>query len=211
MGDTQIDGVVGHSAPVLMNFMDVTGSKTGAMFPTGNRQDLIEGMTVTLIDVAVPMVLFNAADLGIIGAETSEQLNDAHLIERMERVRLIASERMDLVMHEDASSQKWRSYPGPEKQGTVTSRYFVPQNCHPTHAVTGAIGVATAIAEPGTIVTELVQATHQVTQKVIIEHPLGTIDVHLSYDDKNLVKAGVIRTAKKIMQGMLFVPKKLMD
>ncbi len=211
LGETMIDGVVGRSAPVVMNFLDVVGSKTGKMFPTGNRQDNINDLNVTLIDVAVPMVLFNAAELGITGAESQAELNDAELIKRMEQVRLVASEQMGLGDARGSVVPKMAIVSPPRLGGTITSRYFVPQNCHPTHAVTGAIGVATALAEPGTIANQIVQGHAYASQKVIIEHPLGTIDVQLSYENDHFIKAGVIRTARKIMQGMLYVPSQLLD
>ena len=34
---------------------------------------------------------------------------------------------------------------------SITSRYFTPRRCHASHAATGAIGVATALALPGTV------------------------------------------------------------
>jgi 4-oxalomesaconate tautomerase len=34
-GDTAIDGVPGTAAPIRLNFMDIVGSKTGALLPTG--------------------------------------------------------------------------------------------------------------------------------------------------------------------------------
>ncbi len=209
LGETKIDGVVGRSAPVLMNFMDVIGSKTGTMFPAGGRQQQINGLNVTLIDVAVPMVLFKANELGLNGVESEDELDDPQLIERMENVRLIAAEKMGLGDVRGSVVPKMAIISKPRQNGTVTSRYFVPQNCHPTHAVTGAICVATAVAEPGTIVNEIVQAQPQASQKVIIEHPAGTIDINLSYQSNRLTKAGVIRTVRKIMQGLVFVPKQL--
>ena len=211
LGKTRIDGVAGRAAPVLMNFMDVIGSKTGALFPTGSRQETIEGLNVTLLDVAVPIVLFNARELGVTGAETRDELNDPALIARMEQVRLVASEKMGLGDARGRVIPKMAIISPPVNQGTVTSRYFVPQNCHPTHAVTGAIAVATAVAEPGTVASDIVDGGSQQSQTVCIEHPLGSLDVQLTYENKSLLKAGVIRTAKKIMQGKLYVPSALME
>ena len=211
LGETKIDGVVGRSAPVMMNFLDVVGSKTGKMFPTGNKQQKINNLNVTLIDVAVPMVLFDAVELGVTGAESQQELNYAELIKRMEQVRLIASELMGLGDARGSVVPKMAIVSPPTQGGTITSRYFVPQNCHPTHAVTGAICVATAAAEPGTIADSLAHGQFLSSQKVIIEHPLGTIDVQLTYENDQFVKAGVIRTARKIMQGMLYVPRQLLD
>ena len=38
-----------------------------------------------------------------------------------------------------------------DDEDSITSRYFTPRRCHSSHAATGAIGVATAFALPGTV------------------------------------------------------------
>ena len=96
LGNARIDGVAGTAAPVLMNFLDVVGSKTGKMFPTGQRSEDIDDLTVSLIDVAVPMIWFRAAELGLTGNEDQATLNAPDLLARMEAARMIASERMGL-------------------------------------------------------------------------------------------------------------------
>ena len=87
LGNARIDGVAGTAAPVLMNFLDVVGSKTGKMFPTGQRSEDIDGLTVSLIDVAVPMIWFRAAELGLTGNEDQATLNAPDLLARIWRQR----------------------------------------------------------------------------------------------------------------------------
>jgi PrpF protein len=41
-----------------------------------------------------------------------------------------------------------------------TARYFTPHRCHTSHAVTGAIGIATAFALPGTVTKPFWWAYH---------------------------------------------------
>jgi len=95
----------------------------------------------------------------------------------------------------------------PHQGGQVTSRYFVPQECHPTHAVTGSINVAVAATTPGTVVAEVAQAPAQTSQVFTLEHPKGSIDVTLTYDQGQFQKAGIVRTARKIMSGHIHVPE----
>ena len=73
-GDVTIDGVPGTAAPVELNFMDVAGSSTGAFLPTGNLIDIVEGIEVTCMDVAMPLVIARAADFGLTGAESAKEL-----------------------------------------------------------------------------------------------------------------------------------------
>jgi 2-methylaconitate cis-trans-isomerase PrpF len=215
MGNTRIDGVAGSASPVVMNFLDVVGSKTGKLFPTGQRSEEINGLTVTLIDVAVPMIWFRASELGVNGDESKEALDDPALLERMEAARLIASERMGLGDARGKVVPKMGIASPPKHGGHVTSRYFVPQSCHPTHAVTGSINVATAATQPGTVVSEVSSAQDFASQTFVLEHPKGQIDIELAYrdgpDGPEFDKAGIMRTAKKIMAGEIFVPAVLLD
>ena len=63
-GEVGIDGVPGTAAPIDLQFMDVVGGATGTMFATGNRIDVIDGIEVSCMDVAMPMVIARAADFG---------------------------------------------------------------------------------------------------------------------------------------------------
>ena len=207
LGDVRIDGVSGTAAPVLMNFLDVVGSKTGQQFPTGNTQEEINDLTVTLMDVAVPMIWFKAEELGLEGNEAKENLDDPALLERLESARLIASERMGLGDARGRVIPKMGIASKPRNGGHITSRYYVPQECHPTHAVTGSINVAVAATTPGTVVSEVSAATPLISQVFTLEHPKGSIDVTLTFEDGEFRSAGIIRTARKIMSGHIHVPE----
>ena len=74
-GDFAVDGVPGTAAPVSLDFMQVAGSSTGAFLPTGNIVDTIDGIDVTCMDVAMPMVIARATDFGLTGHETREELD----------------------------------------------------------------------------------------------------------------------------------------
>ncbi len=74
-GDARIDGVPGTAAPILLNFMDVVGSASGKMLPTGHPREVIEGVEVSCIDVAMPMIMLRATDLGLTGYEGRPEIN----------------------------------------------------------------------------------------------------------------------------------------
>lgn len=83
-GDTRIDGVNGSAAPVQLSFLDVAGTKTGRLFPTGQLSDTLNGIEVSCIDCAVPMVLIPAESLGISGHESKPELDsNAELLAKM--------------------------------------------------------------------------------------------------------------------------------
>lgn len=97
LGDASIDGVPGLAAPIALTFMDAAGAKTGKLLPTGKPVDVIDGVNVTAIDCAIPMVLIRAADLGMTGYEDPQTLSaNKDLIERMTRIRIEAGKLMGM-------------------------------------------------------------------------------------------------------------------
>src|SRR3954463_15858766 len=87
-GNTRIDGVAGSAAPIRLNFLDAWGATTGSVFPTGSRIDEIDSAAGTRIAGALPLVAIRAADLGVAGDETPEQLDaDPALLRRLEALR----------------------------------------------------------------------------------------------------------------------------
>ena len=213
-GDTRIDGVEGSAAAVILNFLDVAGTKTGRLLPTGNLRDTFEGIEVSCVDAAVPMVLIPASALGKSGWETKDELdNDVELLSRIEAIRQQASWKMGLGDATGKVLPKVALLAKPQHGGTLSSRYFVPSNCHAAHAVTGAICVSTAAMLPGSITDELVERPAGNRAQVSVEHPSGNIDIllDLAQSDAGLQvnRAGLIRTARKLFRGELYVPGRI--
>jgi len=208
-GETGIDGVAGTAAPIRLNFLDAWGAVTGSLFPTGKRIDVIDGLHVTCLDAAMPLVILRARELGLTGRETPAVLDaDRALLERLEAVRRAAGEAMGLGDVSTSVVPKPVIVSDGDDADSVTSRYFTPRRCHASHAVTGAIGVATAFALPGTVVS----ATSRVAglRRISVLHPQGRIDVEVtvegSGDDARVQTAALVRTARKILQGDLHIP-----
>jgi tripartite-type tricarboxylate transporter receptor subunit TctC len=208
-GDTRIDGVAGTGAPIRLSFLDAWGATTGAVFPTGRRIDVIDGVEVTCIDAAMPLMIVRAADLDVGGHETPEEL-DAHptLRPRLESLRRAAGQAMGLGDVSGSVVPKPVLISGGDTAMSVTSRYFTPHRCHTSHAVTGAIGVATAFALPGTVAGELGLAPG--TNEVAVLHPQGRIEVDVEVAEHGgevvVHRASLVRTARKILQGDLHLP-----
>ena len=212
-GNTRIDGIEGTAAPVLLNFLDVAGSKTGKLLPTGNVWDLIDGVPVTCIDAAVPMVIIAAASLGKTGAETKAEFDgDTELLARIEKIRLAAAWKMGLGDASGMVVPKVALVSTPRHGGTLTSRYFVPDNCHASHAVTGAICVGTSVLLPGSVSAPLA-APVDGDGRVRLEHPSGQIDIVLDTAPTakgiEIRRAGVVRTARRLFRGELYVPSSI--
>jgi len=208
-GETGIDGVAGTAAPIRLNFLDAWGSVTGSLFPTGRRVDVIGGLRVTCIDAAIPLVIMRARDLGLTGRESPAELDaDRVLLERIEAVRRAAGEAMGLGDVSDSVVPKPVIASAGDGPDAITSRYFTPRRCHASHAVTGAIGVATAFALPGTVVSGERSAPGE--RRIAVLHPQGRIEVDVRVeglgDEARIQRAALVRTARKILQGDLHIP-----
>ncbi|HAX18996.1 MAG TPA: 4-oxalomesaconate tautomerase [Hydrogenophaga sp.] len=208
-GDARIDGVAGTAAPVLLNFLDAWGAVTGQLFPTGQRIDTIDGLDVTCIDAAMPLMMLRATDLGLTGRERPAELDaNVALLARIEALRLQAGQRMGLGDVSGSVVPKPVLVSAGDTPNSITSRYFTPHKCHASHAVTGAIGVATAFALPGTVASG--EARSPGRHPLVVLHPAGQIDVEVEIDGSGdaatVQSAALVRTARKIMHGMLHLP-----
>lgn len=211
-GNAAIDGVPGTAAPILLNFMDIVGAKTGSMLPTGSLRETIDGIDVSCVDVAMPMVMMLATDLGLTGTETPAELDaNTVLLARIESIRLEAGRRMGFGDVSDLVIPKVGILSPPHHGGTITSRYLTPHRTHAAHAVTGALCVSAALVVEGSVAYDVAVRPPGNPRTILIEHPSGYSDVRLETSGEGpatrVVRAGVVRTARPIMRGEVFVPR----
>ena len=211
-GDAQIDGVPGTAAPINLMFHDVVGGATGAMFPTGNRIDVIDQVPVSCIDVAMPMVIARAADFGLSGHEAVADLDaNAAFFERMETVRQKAGALMGMGDVARSVTPKFGLLAPAREKGTATVRYFTPWATHPTLAVTGSQCLSACLLCPGTVGEGFASGPAASPALLTLEHPMGNMEVTVAYrngdDHFALESAGLVRTARKLAAGEVFVPR----
>ena len=209
-GDTAIDGVPGTAARIDLQFMDVVGAATGKLLPTGNLRDQFDDIEVTCMDVAMPTVTARADAFGLSGHETVQELKaDKNFMARMERVRLAAGAAMGMGDVTQSVTPKFAIFAPAKAGGTIAARYFMPWEPHPTMAVTGAQCLASCAMTPGSIADGLLTRPTTTPATVTIEHPSGMIDVVVDYNTGgngfDLNSAGLVRTARKLASGNLFV------
>ncbi|WP_323770329.1 4-oxalomesaconate tautomerase [Antarctobacter sp.] len=204
-GDARIDGVPGRAAAIPIAFRDTAGSSCGALFPTGKAVDVIEGVEVTLIDNGMPCVMLRAADLGIVGDEDPEALEaDAGLRARLEAIRLIAGPMMTLGDVAEKSVPKMTLVSAARSGGAIATRTFIPHRCHKAIGVLGAVSVATACLTPGAVGHDLADLPEGDLRVVSVEHPTGEMTVVGHVEAGVVTRAEVLRTARKLMDGMVF-------
>jgi len=208
-GDTHIDGVPGTAAPVLINFLHPEGSKTGKVLPTGHPSDRVQGMEVSCVDAAMPVVFARASDFGKTGHETAEALSaDTAMLARLEAVRCEAGRLMGLGDVSKLVMPKFAFVAQPAQPGSViASRYFTPAAAHTSYAVTGALCLAAACRIPGTVAAQVARPIPGAAQRIILEHPAGTlmteIEIQTAADGRiTIPKAAFVRTANLICKGL---------
>ncbi|MHC8509503.1 MAG: 4-oxalomesaconate tautomerase [Rhodospirillales bacterium] len=212
-GDTRIDGVPGAAAPVQLSFMDIAGSLTGALLPTGAPRNTVDGIEVTCMDVAMPMVIARAADFGLTGYESREELDENKaFFARMETVRRKAGAMMGMGDVSQSVTPKFAVLAPPKSGGAVAARYFMPWTAHPTMAVTGSQCIASCVLAEGTVAEGLSVRPAESPAQIVIEHPLGAMEVIVEFSTVggfSVISAGLVRTARKLAAGELFVPTRI--
>lgn len=202
-GATSIAGVPGTASPVELEFAETAGSSCGSLLPTGHNVDVIDGIECTLVDNGMPVVVVSAAAVGVLGTESPAELEaNASLVDRLESLRLAAGELMNLGDVSETTIPKMTMVSAPTFGGAINTRTFIPHRCHEAIGVFGAVSVATAAKLPGS-------PAHTVTQNVGndtlgIEHPTGIFEAVLSMENGAVARAGIVRTARKLMDGTVF-------
>ena len=209
-GDAEIDGVPGTAAPVPLNFIDTAGSLCGALLPTGNIVDEVDGIELTCIDSGMPVVVMRAEDFGLSGAETVEQLEaNEDLKARLESIRLQVGPMMNLGDVTDKTVPKMTLVSAPESGGVISTRSFIPHRCHSTIGVFAAVTVATACLIPGTPAAQIAGDLSAAGSELLIEHPSGAMTVNIEVEHKDgeieLKRSGFLRTARKLYEGTVFI------
>ncbi len=210
-GDARIDGVPGTAAPIKINFLKTAGSVCGSLFPSGHLIDRLRGIEATCIDNGMPLVIMAAEQFGLTGYETRDELNaDAGLKQRLEAVRLDAGPVMNLGDVAGKVVPKMCLVSRPRADGEISTRTFIPHDCHAAVGVLGAVTVATAAVTPGTVAHRVAIVPPGLTKLISVEHPSGEFSVVLTMNPDNpaeVVRAALLRTARLLMRGEVFVPE----
>lgn len=210
-GDARIDGVPGTAAPLMLDFADIAGSSCGALLPSGNARDDIDGVAATLIDNGMPVVVMNAADFSKRGDEPPAELEaDDALKAKVEVIRLAAGRLMNLGDVRDKTVPKMCLVSPARDGGAIATRTFIPQRVHDAIGVLGAASVAAACCIPGSVAFDV--AGRCEGGKLDIEHPTGrfTVDIDIADVDGEyrIRRSALLRTARKLMDGHVYVPER---
>ena len=226
-GNEVIQGVPGTGSRIDMYFEDPAGSKTGKLFPTGQKKEVFDvpgygPAEVTVLDWSNPMVFIKASDLGIKGSELTELNQNKDVMEHIERIRGIAAVKCGFV-------EKWEDARTKSTSAPKVSIVSAPQDyinmdgnevkadtmdlccraisvgaLHKAYPMTVAVGTGAAARIPGTIVNEIVKPAPD--QDIIrLGHASGVTEVDVKMGGEKVIKGGVTRTARRIMDGWVYV------
>ncbi|MEO8465604.1 MAG: 4-oxalomesaconate tautomerase [Gammaproteobacteria bacterium] len=215
-GTARIDGVPGTAAPIVCNYLDVAGSATGSLLPTGNLRDLVDGIEVTCIDNGMPVVVMRARDLGISGYESPKELDANNEFKaKVESIRLQIGPRMNLGDVKTKVVPKMSVIAPARAGGHVCTRTLIPHDTHAAIGVLGAVSVATACILPGSVTAGIATVPDGPIKQMSVEHPTGefsvTLEVGGTREQPRVLKAGLLRTARLIMRGEVLVPAAIWD
>ncbi len=203
-GQASIDGVPGRHAPVTLLFDTLAGSVCGELLPTGAVRDTLDGLEVSCIDNGMPVVLLRASDLGLTGQESCAELEANQALKaRLERLRLALGPAMGLGDVTRKSVPKMTLLSAPVAGGAISTRSFIPYQCHSSIGVFAAVSVATACALPGSVAEGVAQRPED--GRYLIEHPTGAVGIRVETGaDGKVLRAGTQRTARKLFDGRVF-------
>ena len=215
-GDASIDGVPGGAAPIMIDVEDTAGSFCGALLPTGNAVDVIDGVECTLMDNGMPVVAMRAKDLDRTGYETRDELNaDEELKTRLESIRLQAGHLMNLGDVTDAVVPKMFLLAPPVAGGTISTRSYIPKVAHASVGVLAAVTIATACVIPGTTAYDMAVVSEDARKFMKLEHPTGVFPAEIetsgSKKAPKIERAALLRTARRLFEGHVLVPDSVWD
>ena len=226
-GDEVIPGVPGTGSRIDMFFTDPGGATTGKLFPTGNKKDVFDvprygPIEVTLLDCSNALVFVRAKDLGIKGTELTELNANLDVMEHIERIRCLAAKACGFVENWEDARTKSTSLPkvaiisepqdyidmdGKKIQAEsmdICVRAISVGALHKAYPITVTIATGAAALLPGTIVSDMVKIEEGRTV-VRLGHSSGVTDVDVRVEGEKVIKGGVTRSARRIMDGYVYI------
>lgn len=199
----------GTAAPVYLAFLEAIGAKTGRLLPSGAPQEVIQGVPVSLIDGATPIMIARAETFGLTGSEAAWELDrNLDFMTRLEALRIEAGLRMGLGDVRESVLPKPVLIGTPQAGGDLAVRYFTPASCHTSLATTGAVSVAIAATLPDSIVGISLPGL-TLPADLRLEHPSGQMAVRI---DRNAATGEpvvfVTRTCRRLFEGAVLVRRR---
>lgn len=223
-GEDTLDGVSGTARAFRIDFLKPSSGKT---LPTGNAIDVLtlnDGSTIeaSLVNAGNPTVFVRARDLGLKGTELPPALSDPEFLKKIEDIRQKGAWTMGLVdTPEDAAKrpatpkvsfvsepQTYTRLDGETMDKSdidVTARIFSMGIPHGAYTGTGAVAIGIAALLEGSVVNEVAKKSADGMLRVGHTSGLLVTGGKLEDDGKQAAAASLIRTARRLMDGHVYV------
>ena len=93
----------------------------------------------------------------------------------------------------------------------LVARLASMQKMHRAYMITGAVSTGAAANIPGTVVHDVISERAKNSSTLIIGQPYGPMEATVEMDQDRVVKVGVFRTARKILDGEVYIPYSRID
>lgn len=218
----EIPGVDGAFPAVDLYLNDPVGAKTGRLLPTGAVQDMVGTYCVSCVDVAVPMVIADAADFGKTAHEPVRELEaDAAFMAALRKLWVEAGLRMGLKRRDGSPMTpqdlaRSETIPkvcivgAPRAGANLAVRYFTPQTAHASMAVSGGCCLAAAALIEGSVAHRVAlglarPGRHFSEIEVGLENPAGvleaSVDARLDGNELDVRRAAYRRSTQILLRG----------
>lgn len=232
-GDFHIDGVPGTGAKLTLDWSGTVGSITGQLLPTGNPKDVIRAngrdYIVSLVDAGNPLVFINASELGLAGTETTAWMeSNQELMDTIQAIRSQAAVIFGLTNAPEKAAMETpytpffavvspaASYEAPnglyvdESGIDMVSRLSFMLKMHKTYPISGTVCTGACARIPDTVVWDILKEGARSNGVLRIGHPGGIVPVEAESDiaadgTVSITRLGVYRTARRIMDGLVYI------
>jgi len=238
-GDYYVPGVPLPGAKITLEFFDPSGSVTGKLLPTGNSKDKIDlgekGIfNLSVVDAGNPVVFLKAEEIGLVGTELPTEVEQMkEVLELIEDIRSVVAENIGIVKDRKLATKlspaipkigfvskcaDYKSSDGrliSKEDIDLVARLASMQKMHRAYMVTGAVCTVAASKIKGTVVEEIMREEAKKLTELRIGHPYGVMDGYISFkglnENSNIEKIGVYRTARRILDGNVYLPKSILE
>ena len=229
-GDCMIPGRVLPGARNHVDILEPGGEKTGNSLPFGGTcpiRTVAKEYTVSIIDAITPMVVVHAEDLGVTGIESIQEISgNSSLMDELIAIKEATAVKLGWAVTPEEAAQNCPTSPrvtmvAPPQDYTTTSGVKIAAadvdilakmlslgRVHRTYPVSGMCCIAVSCLLSGTIPNSITRKDSSSGEVIVrLGHPDGIVGIQVRLHGNSIASVGVDRTARRIMQGELFIPE----
>jgi len=218
-----IAGVPGRASPILLDFVDPSGARTGRLLPTGLPQQTVRVslsssreviFPVSLVDATNPTVFTNdrslRSALSIPEDAPIDYAAELDVADALERVRRAGAQLMGLDPLAQAQPKvAVLGRPSPPSDGAdadIAINAFSMGTLHRAVPMTVGLCLGVAARVPHTLAWDIVGDRRRDANELLrIRHPSGVVEVGAELDSGGKVmSARVMRTGRRLMRGVVW-------